>query len=979
MIVGNIDNALDGAPKIVTGSLQGTLRVHNPELYNSGAVSAQDASLLLEVQLEAPVLHLKLGRLLPGDSGRLGVAVLHPQRLAVYGVEMRQVNPPQIDQSKPEPDTVMGTTRLPQHHELVAHFSHYLSANGKEFDAFNLCVGPFCGSNEHNDSIVVQSLQCSISVFAQNTEIFSRQLHQEFVLPGPFEYVVSCNGFVIQNTSFEVELYKCGALMGVGHDSSCASLVDGSCHRKHPVRTHDSSKSATMMVPSWSIDIGEVALYMLVGTMRATTEDIRPSEGIICIGERNIFMLSPRSGALLAQAGLNYEAISPCTYNPDRFVSGRTRRRGDFVIVGETNGNVHFLATPCETKSIVRPGFEDSSAPLTLAVFDMPRHPGMIVMLDDFGRLSLSYLGNQRATSALSTRKGNFKHDVNVANIEAELNNLELLTVSAANSTANSTRFLHPRFDYDGVECSNKFNADMVVVIREVSTALMFRYAPTARCMEFGRSISSEVHAAKKPWVFRCEPEATTQWRSPPLAHAASSGYDVALRVTASHLESATKVHTPEWTYCVVGATLHPGTCSTFLKAKLYTRTCLSPTSIEAMATASYTSVHNARRAATTAFRLPMGLYSYVFEPSIQEANFRLIIDTSREAVSLNILFDDLLQQDSAGFLTATSTISFVFCFTNGQTAFHRLLRIPMPAPMSTEKRATASILVTKQRGRYRYRLDAAVIPAMWLVADELCRRLTAHWSGAIKIAFNGDIPLSDLASLIDAYHAARARLQAASVKLCYSSLGLTDLEMRVLARCKDLLPSSVESAWSALKCKYGAVTACVNDVSYAQQECDRIARILAASLRLILLRIRFKFSFTEEHACTLNLYFCPDVFVYNLTAAHDPGAGWEELVSASLCFLLKAFSTEPDTRREVLCDIHWNPWSTENDHTASALTQVDRTTLLFPTSTEKLKRYFAVIIRIMPAVKLQLVALGCLHFARGVSQGSAKVLPTMA
>jgi len=980
MIVGNIDNALDGVPKIVTGSLQGTLRVHNPELRDSDAESTRVTSLLLEVQLEAPVLHLKLGRLLPDESGRLGLAVLHPQRLAVYKIEVCQVKTPQLDQKSTKPGSDMGTARVPRRHALVSQYSHCLSRNGKEFEAFNLCVGPFGRTNEHHDSIIVQSLQCCISMFDQNAEVFSRQLHEEFVLPGPLEYVTSCNGFATQNTSFEVELYECGALIGdVEHDSSCSSLCNGSCHRNHPMSPCGSSKSATMIVPRWSIDIGELAMYMLVGTISATKEDTRPSEGIICIGERNIFMLSPVSGALLARAGLDYEAVSPCMYNPDRFVSSSTKRRGDFVIVGETNGNVHFLTTPCTTKSVARPSFEDSSAPLMLAVFDMPTHPGMIVMLVDFGRLSLAYLGNQRTTGILSSKKGLSNDDVNVACVEAELNNLDVLLIPAAKSSS-------PGVDCnDRIECSSRCNADTVVVITEVMTPMMFRYAPNPRSMDIGRYRSSDVHAATVPWVLRCESEktakATAHRQGSPHAPA-TSGYAVALRVTENLIELATRIHTPEWTYCAVGGTSHPGICSAFVESRLYTRTCLSPTSMEAMVTASYTGMQYTRRAATTAFRLPMGLTSYVLKPSTQETNLKLIIDTNREAVSLNVLFDDLLQRDSGGVITTTPVISFMFCFADGEGAFRQLPGIQSPVPRSstsapsgpmhqrsededindsTEKPATASILVAK---RGRYHLHAAVIPAMWLVADELCRRLTEHWSGAIKLAFNGEVQLSDLAALVDAYHDARTRLQAARVNLCDSSLGLQNLEVRFLTRSKDVLASSFESACSALKCKYLALTEGVNDVSCVQQECDRIARTLAASLRLILLRLRFKFSFTEEQADTLNLYFHPDVFTYNLTAAHDPGAGWEEFVEASLCFLLRAFSTQPGARRELLSFIDWNPWSPESDREVFLLAHVEHTTLSFPTSTENLKRYIALVISIMPTVKLQLVALGCRHFS---------------
>ncbi|CAM9513060.1 unnamed protein product, partial [Hapterophycus canaliculatus] len=82
MALGNVDNDSSGGRKIVTGSFQGVLRVHNP--VNAG-FHIED--LLLEQDLGAPILQVSVGRFIPAAPQVNAIAVLHPRRLGVYTME----------------------------------------------------------------------------------------------------------------------------------------------------------------------------------------------------------------------------------------------------------------------------------------------------------------------------------------------------------------------------------------------------------------------------------------------------------------------------------------------------------------------------------------------------------------------------------------------------------------------------------------------------------------------------------------------------------------------------------------------------------------------------------------------------------------------------------------------------------------------------------------------------------------------------
>ena len=66
MAVGNVDNAVPAAPKIVLGSQAGLLRIYSP---TKPGFRVED--LILEESLPYPILQVSIGRFIPSSPGNI--------------------------------------------------------------------------------------------------------------------------------------------------------------------------------------------------------------------------------------------------------------------------------------------------------------------------------------------------------------------------------------------------------------------------------------------------------------------------------------------------------------------------------------------------------------------------------------------------------------------------------------------------------------------------------------------------------------------------------------------------------------------------------------------------------------------------------------------------------------------------------------------------------------------------------------------
>jgi Bardet-Biedl syndrome 9 protein len=123
LCVGNVDNSVPSADKIVVGSLEGMIRIYSP---SNPQYRIED--LILEESLEAPILQLLVGRFIPSTEN-CGLAVLHPRKLVVY-----EVSPKGQKEGRAN------------YHVLHKAYEHVLGVEGKHFTAYNMTSGSFGGA-----------------------------------------------------------------------------------------------------------------------------------------------------------------------------------------------------------------------------------------------------------------------------------------------------------------------------------------------------------------------------------------------------------------------------------------------------------------------------------------------------------------------------------------------------------------------------------------------------------------------------------------------------------------------------------------------------------------------------------------------------------------------------------------------------------------------------------------------------------------
>ncbi|MEW5319020.1 MAG: hypothetical protein WDW38_010196 [Sanguina aurantia] len=172
MCIGNVDGDPSGAVKIVTGSLQGNLRIYAPRERDY-----KPEDLLLELELDQAILQLALGKF--AGSGGTQLAVLHPKRLTVYSV------------------VAQGTSYL----QLNKQYEHTF-----EHTAANMTHGGF-GGLQGLDHFCVQSYDGQLSFFECEVAAFSRFL-PSFLIPGPLCYCPQSDSFITCSAAMELECYK---------------------------------------------------------------------------------------------------------------------------------------------------------------------------------------------------------------------------------------------------------------------------------------------------------------------------------------------------------------------------------------------------------------------------------------------------------------------------------------------------------------------------------------------------------------------------------------------------------------------------------------------------------------------------------------------------------------------------------------------------------------------------------------------------
>ncbi|KAJ9470991.1 Protein pthb1-like protein [Diplonema papillatum] len=351
LVVANVDNDPSGSEKLVVGSFQGVLRIYHPR---QKGFKADD--LLLEQQLDGPILQLATGRFSSNASGNVCLAVLHSKRLTVYNVQRHETG---AGEGSHDP--------LGRLHTLVKQYDHNLDRV-----AFNFIHGPFGGAPAHKDHICVQTMDGQLNFFEQEKFYFSRflsnpqGLERAFLLPGVLCYHARMDSFLTSTSTFDVECYRYATFVS----SNGSQNKEGTEGRK--------------LRCDWSVNLGEDVVDIRI--VRFARQQGTVSHEIAALCDRSIYILK-ENGEIRQQRRLDYfpSTMLPYIWKTDDKVQN--------LIIGTHTASIMIYN---DQKLIW--SAKTNTKPISLAVTSQAKLAGLIVILSEDGSLSCNYLGTDPAT-----------------------------------------------------------------------------------------------------------------------------------------------------------------------------------------------------------------------------------------------------------------------------------------------------------------------------------------------------------------------------------------------------------------------------------------------------------------------------------------------------------------------------------------------------------------------------------------------------
>ncbi|KAM7442291.1 Protein PTHB1 [Porites harrisoni] len=360
LCVANIDNNASEFDKIIVGSYHGILRIYCPKPPNF-----KPDDLMLEVQLQQPILQVEAGRFVSGID-QLHLAVLHPKKLAVYSVSV-----------------ISGAVEHGNHYTLNLVYEHIL-----ERTACNMTYGPF-GGVKNKDFMCVQSMDGMLSFFEQESFAFGRFL-PGFLLPGPLRYITKTDSFITVSSSRLVESYKYQTL-AVATDANTKEDIGNK---------KVSGKKLTM---DWTCNIGESAIDIVIFSSS------NAPLSIFVLGERSLFCLNDNGSVRF---------MKKFEYNPSCFIPYNSVVEGTVnTLIATFNKTLMVYQDVALTWAAQLPHI-----PVAVKVASFQELQGVIVTLDDTGYLHCAYLGTDPSMMVTPAPEA---RDINYEEADDEMKELQ--------------------------------------------------------------------------------------------------------------------------------------------------------------------------------------------------------------------------------------------------------------------------------------------------------------------------------------------------------------------------------------------------------------------------------------------------------------------------------------------------------------------------------------------------------------------------
>lgn len=750
LCVANIDNEPGGVNKIITGSYQGMLRMYIPK---QREYKIED--LILERDMEIPILQLGAGRFIQ-NSTETCLAILHPTKIAIYVVG------------------AVSSGMAVNYYSLALAYEHNLAR-----PAFNFCYGPFGGVRDR-DYICIQSLEGVLSVFNQDTFAFSRALSPNFLVPGPICYMAKTDSFIICSNSMFIEAYRYQVL------ANAADNVD-----QDPAREGAPGKKVQV---DWSTNIGEHAMHIEVSRFSRSLSAAQLE--LVVIGEHTIFSIKENGGIRLQKRITDYNMSCALTYAlpPDN----QDPQALPFcnLLLGSSSGHLMVF----KEMQLVWCARLQSMVPVQLCVADIAGVKGMIICMDEHGKVQVCYLGTDPPTASLVNTE---MKELNYDDMEEE--HQDLLRV-IRQSHGDGVREVEETLKVEArvppaLDAAHDDDTDPDDPVGRIDNVVMQCTVLLQLSLEGKKAVENITIALKAPNCFLLSPTSVYLERVGP---GESPSLPIVFRVLTNVLCSGLDV-----TACV-----------------------------------SYFSGANEPRTATCEFRLPFALVAKPIQP-VKNATYKIQLECTRQPPPLTTLFGPLIQQPHVPVsLGASMSNTLSVQYVSGTEATVQISKNACRCVVQASE--FASIWVVAQE--------------LCLQLTEHFQGERQEGEEAFTISYQDSLPLHDYFALMDDHLALRKHLEELRNDLGDRTQQYRVLQKRLLVRFKDRNPSPLNHLDSLLSLTFEQVIQLTETIDDVERALRTVSCHLSAGTELVLLLTRFRFELDDENFKVLRLHLSPEM-----------------------------------------------------------------------------------------------------------------------
>jgi Bardet-Biedl syndrome 9 protein len=670
-----------------------------------------------------------------------------------------------------------GNVGVVNYYSLAQAYEHQLTRS-----AFNFCCGPFGGIRDR-DYICVQSLDGVLSFFEQDAFAFSRLVANvdpktqatNFLVPGPLCYMARTDSIVICSNTLCIESYKYQVL------AAAAENVD---------REQGGETSGKKVQVDWSTNIGEHAKHIEV--CRFSRSLSANQQEILVIGERTLFTIKENGGLSMQKRLSEYNISCARVYQmPPESPDAQPMCN---VVLGTQTGHLMIY----KEMQLIWCAKLQGMIPVQLQVVDLAGIRGMMVCMDEKGKVQACYLGTDPPTGTLvNTEMKELNYD------EMEEEHQELLRVIR---TTHGEGIREPdeqlKLTVDPPQCLDTSCED-----------------DTDQDDPVGRLDGTVMQCTVRLYL--------TLHGSKPVENVT-----VTLKSPACFLPSLTSYHLK---------TLEQGEphCITVVFRVLTSVLC---SGLDVLACASYFSGANEPRTAVCEFRLPIALVAKLIQP-VKTAAFKIQLDCNRQPPTLQSLFGSLLQQPHVqAQFTQSMTNLLSVQYVSGTEASVMISKSNCRCIVQASE--FASLWVLTQELCHRLQEASEAEPG----------------EEPFQIAYQDSLPLHDYFALMDDHFALRKHLEELRTDLTDRTLQYRVIQKRLLVRFKDRNPSPLSHLDSLLNLTFDQTIQLTDTLHDVERALRTVTCHLAAATELVLLLIRFRFELDAENFRVLRLHLSPEV-----------------------------------------------------------------------------------------------------------------------